>query len=197
MLFGGENGARIEIKPTKAILYDVNGSSRILTNYKDNERVKIAFIINGSTTTTIDRNLAYIVTNGILERAALVQGYEFYRQTGSIKIGGSASGVKLYNLRVYNGRISYHAAYNNYVFDSENKAQISANNDIFDDNGNISYDKCRNKIDTILISGNLTNILSSQSDKDKSETDVTISRHCPSDSTKDFVCEGCRIRKHG
>jgi len=158
-LIGGETGARIEIKPSIAILYDSTGAKRIVTNYKDNERVKIAFIINGSAIQTIDRNLLYIVTNGILERAALGQGYSFARSSGNIKLGGSASGVKIYCLRVYNSRISYQAAYDNYVFDSENKAKIYAQNDIFA-TGTISYEKCRNKIDTILISGNLTNILS-------------------------------------
>ena len=196
ILIGGESGTRIEIKPSVSILYDSTGAKRIVTNYKDNERIKIAFIINGSAIETIDRNLLYIVTNGVLERAALGQGYSFSRQSGNIKIGGSASGIKLYCLRVYNSRISYQAAYDNYVFDSENKAKIYAQNDIFD-TGNISYEKCRNKIDTILISGNLTNILSAQSNKNQSETDVTISRHCPTDTTKDFTCEGCRIRKHG
>ena len=196
ILVGGETGARIEIKPSTAILYDSTGAKRIVTNYKDNERVKIAFIINGSAIQTIDRNLLYIVTNGILERASLGQGYSFARQSGNIKLGGSASGVKIYCLRVYSSRISYQAAYDNYVFDSDDKAKIYAQNDIFA-TGAISYEKCRNKIDTILISGNLTNILNAQSDKDQSETDVTISRHCPTDTTKDFTCEGCRIRKHG
>ncbi|MEE3413858.1 MAG: hypothetical protein VZR53_00620 [Prevotella sp.] len=56
---------------------------------------------------------------------------------------------------------------------------------------------CKNRIDTILITGNLSNILSGQTDKKDSTTDVTIERFCPSDSTKNFKIVGAQIRKHG
>ena len=63
--------------------------------------------------------------------------------------------------------------------------------------GEISYDLCKNKLDTILISGDLTNILSGQTDKDGSTTDVTIERICPYDTTKNFKINNAQIRKHG
>ena len=88
-------------------------------------------------------------------------------------------------------------AYNNYLYDSDNKARIADNNAILDQSGEISFDLCKNKIDTILISGDLSNILSGQSDKDTSTTDVTIERFCPSDSSKNFKINNVQIRKHG
>jgi hypothetical protein len=70
---------------------------------------------------TVESGLAYIVNNGILERAAIASGQSFVTE-GGIKIGGAKSGVRVYNIRIYNYAISYTDAYNNYLYDSENKA---------------------------------------------------------------------------
>lgn len=200
IVIGNPNGARIEITPDTATLFDNSSAEVIHTNYKSNERLKLAFIINAipeeASNRTVESGLAYIVNNGILERAASASGKSF-NTTGNIKIGGSTSGVRIYNIRVYNYSISYTDAYNNYLYDSEDKAQIANNNNILDASGSISFDLCKNKLDTILISGDLSDILSGQTDKDGSTTDVTIERFCPSDATKNFKINNVQIRKHG
>lgn len=196
IIIGNPSAARIEITPVKAALYANNGYTVIYTNYKSNERIKLAFIIN-STSESIESGLAYIVNNGILERAASASGQEFTTNTGGIKIGGSNSGVRVYNLRVYDYPITYLDAYNNYVYDSEDKISIINNNNILDASGEISFDLCKNKLDTILISGDLSMILNQDSDKDDSATDVTIERICPYDTTKNFKINNVQIRKHG
>jgi hypothetical protein len=177
IVIGDTNGARIEITPDTATLYDNSNAEVVHTNYKSNERIKLAFIINSvpeeDSLKTVESGLAYIVNNGILERAASASGKSF-NTNGTIKIGGSSSGVRVYNIRIYNYSISYSDAYNNYLYDSENKARIFNNNNILDTAGNIDFDMCINKIDTILISGNLSRILSGQSDKDTSATNVTL-----------------------
>lgn len=192
--------ARIEITPTAATLYNNGNAEVVRTNYKSNERLKLAFIINSmpsdSQRRTVESGLVYIVNNGILERAAVAFGSAFVN-AGKIKIGGSNSGVRVYNMRIYNYAISYTDAYNNYVYDSDNKVAISVDNNIVDASGEISYDLCKNKLDTILISGNLSKILSGQTDKDGSTTDVDIERICPTDTTKNFKITGAQIRKHG
>ena len=200
IVIGDPFAARIEITPDTATLYDNANKEVVHTNYKYNERIKLSFIINNipeeADNRTVQSGLAYIVNNGILERAAIASGKSF-QTNGNIKIGGSNSGVKVYNIRVYNYALTYDQAYSNFLFDSENKATIASNNNILDAGGNISFDLCKNKIDTILISGDLSNILSGQSDKDTSTTDVTIERYCPFDSSKNFKIVGAQIRKHG
>ena len=200
VVIGNPLGARIEITPDTATLYDNSNTDVVHTNYKSNERLKLAFIINSvpedQNSRTVESGLAYIVNNGILERAAVSSGKSF-RTSGTIKIGGSASGVKVYMIRVYNYAITYTDAYNNYLFDSDDKARIADNNNILDASGNISFDLCKNKLDTILISGDLSQILSGRTDKDTSTTDVTIERFCPSDATKNFRITNAQIRKHG
>ena len=209
IVIGNPEGARIEITPTKATLYAKNidpitnrNKIVVYTNYKSNERIKLAFIINrypaNEEYRTIESGLAYIVNNGILERAALASG-NLFDDAGRIKIGGSNSGVRVYNIRVYNYPITYSDAYNNFVYDSSDKIAIVNRNNILDRSGEISFDECINNpnLDVILISGDLTNILSGQTDKDDSTTDVTIERYCPYDTTKNFKINNVQIRKHG
>jgi hypothetical protein len=134
VLIGNPTGARIEITPNTATLYAnqvFDETSQqwvdveiVHTNYKPNERIKLAFIINKESETqagrTPDDGLAYIVNNGILERGALASGRSF-NTSGTIKIGGSNSGVRVYSIRVYDKSISYTDAYNNFVYDSNDK----------------------------------------------------------------------------
>lgn len=193
---GSESQARIEITPTTATLYNNANEEVIHTNYKSNERLKLAFIINSSNSAGKEANLAYIVNNGILERASYAAGGT-YNSLGGIKIGGSASGVRVYNMRIYNYAITYTQAYNNYVFDSNNKVEIYDNNNILGVGDKISYELCKSKIDTFLISGDLSNILNQQAKKEDSVSEVTLERTCPYDSTKNFKINNIQIRKHG
>ena len=200
IVIGNPQAARIEITPDTATLYGNANTEVVHTNYKANERIKLSFIINAvpenSQDRTVESGLAYIVNNGILERAAIASGQAF-NTSGGITIGGSDSGVRVYTIRIYDYSISYSDAYNNFVYDSPEKAVIASRNDILNASGEIDFDLCKNRIDTILITGNLSNILSGQTDKKDSTTDVTIERFCPSDSTKNFKIVGAQIRKHG
>jgi hypothetical protein len=139
--------------------------------------------------------LAYIVNNGILERAASAAGGQ-YNNTGEIKIGGSNSGVRVYSIRIYNYALTYTQAYNNFLYDSDNKSELYDRNNIIGLGDKISYDLCKNKIDTFLISGDLDNLLNQNTLKDESVTEASIQRTCPSDSSKNFKINNVRIRKH-
>ena len=200
IIIGNPEAGRIEITPTKASLYSNGNDEIVFTNYKANERIKLAFILNDIPEDveqqSVQSGLAYIVNNGILERAANAGG-AVYNNHGKIKIGGSTSGVRVYNMRIYNYAITYTDAFNNYVYDSADKLQIVNANDVLDTSNEISFDLCKNKLDTILISGDLSKILSGQTDKEDSTTDVTIERYCPYDSTKNFKINNAQIRKHG
>lgn len=195
MMIGKEGAARIEVTPNSATLYDNSDNMVIKTNFKSNERVKLAFILNPSSN-TVDNTLIYIVTNGILERASQ-GGASFTISSGaSIKIGGVPSGIKFYNLRVWNYARSYSDEYNTFVYDSLDKATILANNNVMK-NGLIDYDACCAKLDTFLIEGDLDDLLSGSTDKDQSATNAKITRTCPYDSTKNFTVIDSMIRKHG
>ena len=194
---GNAERARIEITPTTATLFDNGNNEVIHTNYKSNERIKLAFILNPVTNSS-DKNsgIAFIINNGVLERAASAADGT-YNNSGTIKIGGSDSGVRVYCIRIYDRAISYTDAYDNFLYDNDNKAQIYERNNIVGQNGEINFDLCKNKIDTILISGDLSMILNQNAMKDESESEVTIERICPSDTSKNFRIVNAKLRKHG
>lgn len=104
---GGTNGAHIDITPNSASLYV--GTERVVyTNYKANETIKLAFIFNVSGLSLPEDGMVYIVNNGILERAALIKNANScIDNTGKIKLGGSRSGVRIYNMRMYDKAIGY------------------------------------------------------------------------------------------
>ena len=102
----------------------------------------------------------------------------------------------MYSIRCYNEAITVLNAYNNYVFDSDNKAQIIYDNNIYD-NGVIDIEKCKNKIDIIKIDGDLTKILARDTLKEDSNTTCNIERICVQDPSKNFKVINGRIRKHG
>jgi hypothetical protein len=201
VLIGNKTGARIEITPNRASLFNNAGTNIVETNFKSNERVHLAFIFNTQNDiTNVNNSLVYIVNNGIFERAGEINGSidSVLKTNGYIKFGGSRSGVKIYSLRVYNKALTYTQAYDNFIYDAPNKIELRNNNDILNDETElIDYDKCLKKMDVILIEGNLTDLLKSGTNKEDSETDVTISRFSRNNPDKEFVCKNAKIRKHG
>ena len=193
---GDINKGYIKITTNEAALY--SGTSKIVhTNYKANERIKLVFIFNTVTTGNVNSNLVYIVNNGVLERAASYGTAASYLSSfGNIKIGDSGSGVRVYNIRGYNKALTYEEALNNYIYDSNNKAAIINKNDIFTSSV-IDYNKVKNKIDTITITGNLETLLTQSTNKDDSTTTVNIKRECITDASKTFEVINGMIRKHG
>ena len=195
---GDVNGGHIKITTNEAGLYNgVNPIKNCRTNYKANERIKLTFVFNPVTAGSSDSNLFFIINNGILERAGGYGNATGYTSAnGNIKIGGSQSGIRVYNIRAYNKALTPQEALNNYIYDCDNKAEVINRNDIYI-SGVIDYTKVKNKIDTILITGDLTNILRQGAGKDDSESTVNFKRECITDPTKNFTVTNGMIRKHG
>ena len=206
----GDNAAgHIDIKPTGAYLY-LGVNEIIHTNYKVGERIKLAFVFNTSNGTDLyANNLVYIINNGILERAKeFGLAVSYGSDNGNITIGGSESIVRVFTIRAYDKALTYQQELNNYIFDSLDKSTIISRNQLFE-NGQLDEGLVGNKIDTILIEGlpgeseqgesygGLTDILTSGTGKEDSETTVNIKRTCISDPNYPFYVSKAMIRKHG
>lgn len=196
--FGDTGGGHIDITPNSAGLYIGTAATPVVkTNFKANEHIKLAFIIHAATDSQdpYGKGLVYIVNNGVLERAAPCQD-GIPNKTGLITIGKSASGVRVYSMRIYPRAITYTDEFNNFVYDSSDKGTLYQGNDIMKD-GEINYQLAQTKLDTFLIEGDLSAILTAAADKDASTTNANISRKCPTDSRYDFTATNIQIRKHG
>ena len=196
MMLGKPGEARIEVTPNSATLFDNSNNMVIKTNFKANERVKMAFILNPASASE-DNSLIYISTLGVLERGSTGNKSFGISSGAKIKIGGSQSGIKFYNLRVWNYAIGYMDEYNNFVYDSSDKTKILANNNVMK-NGVVDYELCKAKLPTLLIRGNdLTALLSGKTDKQQSQTNADLYFTNPYDSTKNFTALDVLLSKAG
>lgn len=194
-----QNAPRIVITPTSAAFY-TGANPKIKTNFKSGERISLAFIFNPIDENSNDSGLLYIVNNGILERSAVIGESSIVDILGNIKIGGSASSVRVYSIRAYRNAIQVKQALSNYMFDNLDDADLLSRNDLYGNQSTIQYDQLLDKQDIILItasdrdSNGLTKILNNASTKQNAT--VNIERHS-TDPSKNFTITDCRIRNHG
>lgn len=190
---GDLEGASIQITPNSAFMTNNTGVQRIKTNFRENERVRLSFILNSSVSLT-DAQRLYIVNNGVLERGTKVEG-ESFNGAGGIHLDGTLTGIRIYSMKLFSRGISYAEAFSNWVIESKNINEIINRNDVYDSLGRISEQLCEQKIDVITIEGPLDSIINA---KDKgAECSATIKRVCLADKNKSFTIINGRIRRHG
>ena len=197
------NSLGIQITPNEASFVYAN-QPILTTNYKENERIKLAFIMQPQVATNRkDNALLWIVNNGVLERCVSNDAIVNPENNGTIQIGSTNSKSKtaIYSIRCYDNAISYDQAFNNFAFDSSDINKVLQRNDVFDDYGNLDYDLVKTKIDTILITGQLDLILNMSGGtgdtRKQVQIPVTLQRICLEDDSYNFIIKDCRIRAHG
>lgn len=192
-----ENEAYFRITATKAEFATSNGVS-INTRYKDNERLKIAFIGNRAGDHD-DGYLIYIVVNGVLERAALYKTGDSLFSFANLSIGDPTGQckVRLRSIRVYNKAISVDEAFNNYVVDSDDVQGIYEKNNVLKAGSatEIGFDEVANKLPVMIFTGDMDDIVNNGQDKEWRNFDVEyINRQEPE---RNFVSFNCQMKLQG
>lgn len=192
----GKNYASFKITSTSAEFSTAEGKS-ISTRYKDNERLKIAFIGN-KIGNHEDGNLIYIVVNGVLERAALYDNTDSIYSSAFLSIGDPNGGckVRLRSIRVYNKALSVDEAFNNYVVDSDDVQAIYEKNNVLKaGTTEIGFDEVANKLPVMIFTGDMNELTSRGQDKGWRYFDVEyINRQEPE---RNFVSFNCRLKLQG
>lgn len=147
-------GLGFEVKPDTACL--VSEQSKVFCNYKDEERVRLAFVIESKA----EYRLLSIYLNGVLSDVVQYPTTDNFQQKEpvSISIGSSDCGVDLYVVRSYTTALPSHSIITNYIADMTNiarKTEIYEANDIYDDYGKISFEKAKAKNSVMVIVGAL------------------------------------------
>lgn len=188
--------AYFRITSTKAEFSTANGVS-INTRYKDNERLKIAFIGNKAGTAE-DDYLIYIVVNGVLERAAQFYPSDKMVSSAILSIGDKSGQCKtrLRSIRVYNKAISVDEAFNNYVVDSDDVQTIYENNNILKPGTtDIGFDEVANKLPVMIFTGNMPELVKNGQDKQYRYFDIEyINRKEPE---RNFVAFNAELKLQG
>ena len=146
-------GIGFEVKPDTA--YIQSEGSKVFCNYKDEEKIRVAFVIESSS----ESRLLSIYLNGILSDAVQYTTTDNFQQQVpvNITIGSSSCGIDLYAVRVYSTALPSQTVVNNYIADMMNivdKTKIHEENDIYDF-GQISFEKARKKNSCMIIIGTL------------------------------------------
>ena len=121
---GTDTSAFFQITATSAKIKS-SGSKVLETRFKDNDRMKFAFIGNKSGNME-DSNLLYIVTNGVLDRAINYNDGDNVVSKSKLRIGNVDGKVKcrLRSIRVYNRAITVDEAWANFAIDSDNVQEV-------------------------------------------------------------------------
>lgn len=192
-----ENEAFFRITATKAEFSTSNGVS-INTRYKDNEKLKIAFIGNRAGTHE-DGYLIYIVVNGVLERAALYKTGDSIESFANLSIGDPTGQckVRLRSIRVYNRAITVDQAFNNFVVDSDDVQGIYERNNVLKAGSatEVGFDEVANKLPVMIFTGDMDDIVNNGQDKEWRNFDVEyINRQEPE---RNFVSFNCQMKLQG
>ena len=192
----GKSTAYFRITATNAEFSTADGK-KINTRYKDNERLKIAFIGNKKGTHE-DGNMIYIMVNGVLERAAMYSNTDRIWSDEILRIGSGNGGCKIRvrSIRVYDRAISVDEEFNNYVVDSENSQIIYEKNNIFKKGTNeVGFDEVANKLPVMIFTGNMNDLVKNGQDKQWRYFDVEyINRQEPE---RNFVSFNCQMKLQG
>lgn len=147
-------GIGFEIKADTAYLK--SEQSNISCNYKDEEKVKLAFVVEARS----EYRLLSIYLNGILSDIVQYPDSDNFQQTTpvNISIGNSQCGVDIYGFRSYSTALDSVAVTNNYIADIKDvieRTETYERNDIYDEYGNLSFEKAKEHNSVMVIVGDL------------------------------------------
>lgn len=143
-------GRGIEITAQKAML--VSSQSNISTQYKEDEHVRIAFVVEKKS----ENRLLYCYINGILSGVTQYPADDDFTQVSpvGISIGSSDCTVDVYNIRVYDNNLTRHQVLDNWIADTQNVEDMLSRyqrNLIYDTYGKITIANLSNSIGYLVI----------------------------------------------
>ena len=142
------NGRGFQIFSNRASLSSNNTKAEVF--FKENERVKISFVIDKQNMKT----LLYI--NGVMSGVDYMGSATNFQQNNpqNIDINTNHIDGKIFNIRIYDRALDHHEVLQNYLYDKESfedKITESVFSDIFDENGEPSYEKIKKRMPVMVI----------------------------------------------
>ena len=122
-----------------------SSGSEVSCRYKDEERVRVAISVEHAETTS---RFVSIYLDGVLSGVQRYADTDNFAQNNPLTIilGSDLCGLDIYNIRIYNKALPTSAILTNYIADQTAPAtrlQLMTNNDILDENGNVSYERVK------------------------------------------------------
>lgn len=144
------DGKGLKITPQSVSL--ASESTNISTQYKEDEHVRIAFVIEK----TVENRLIYTYINGICSGIVQYPAGDDFEQTTpvDITIGSNLCTINLYTIRVYSNSLTRHQVLNNWIADTPDGATMLArynHNNIYDEYGDIVVNKLPSNLPYLII----------------------------------------------
>ena len=193
----GTNKAGVIVKATEASLYMDGDIVGVSTKYNPRGRRMLTFIVNRNAT-TVDKDILYIVNNGVVERSTSFSSSDSININQPIVIGSDQADVILHSVRVYSDAISVENALGNYVVMSPDMLSIAYRNNVLA-NGVVSYNAVKNFIPTFKITcleGYNMDIINNATTK-KANIRADIEYTNPFDNTLNFTVKTAYICPQG
>lgn len=192
------NGVGVVIYATKVSMTSADGVT-IETEYKSDENVRIAFVINRSTGSTYQR-MSFIYANGILSRGDKWALTDSYTSDALLKFQATEDvEVSLKSIRIYDDALSSDNILNNYILyrdTVEEMMEVYDRNDVYEENRDIfSPSKMSSRLPVMIVTGDIPT-LENTSDKDTQIT-VDIEYTNLQDPSRSFKMVGAAMRPQG
>lgn len=130
--------------------------SMVFCKYREEEKVKIAFTVESRN----EYRMLSVYLNGTLSDVIQYPESDNFQQSNpvNISIGSSKCGIDIYTIRSYSTALTAANSVTNYIADMDDvvaKTEAYERNDIYDEYGNISFEKCKTKNSIMVIIGDL------------------------------------------
>lgn len=192
------NGVGIVIYATKVEMTSADGVT-ISTEYKSDENVRVAFVINRATGATNQR-MSFIYANGIVSRGEKWAITDSYTSNATLKfVATDAVEVSLKSIRIYDAAISNDNVLNNYILYRDTISEMMEvydRNDVYEDGRDVfSPTKMSGRLPVMIVTGDIPT-LENTSDKNE-QIVVDIEYVNMQDPTRSFRMEGAAMRPQG
>lgn len=143
-------GRGIELTAQKALMQ--SEQTTISTQYKENEHVRISFVVEKS----VENRLVYCYINGIISGAIQYPTNDDFSQMAAenIVIGSNDCVIDLYCIRVYDNDLTRFQILNNWIADTQDVDDMLEryeNNNVFDEYGQIVISQLRKDLPYLVI----------------------------------------------
>ena len=145
-------GRGLQFTAQKASL--IFGQSEIGTQYKENEHVRLSFVIEKSS----ENRLMLCYINGILSGAIQYPTTEDFIQTSpvGISVGSNDCGIDLYCIRVYDNNLTRYQILDNWIYDTQvgsEKLDRYTRNNIYNEYGEVVIKNLPADLPYLIIEG--------------------------------------------
>ena len=195
-------GRGFYITPQLAKLQSQQAS--LSTQYKEGEKVKLAFVVEKRTegTAAFKTRLIYMYINGILSGVSKYPEGDSFQQTPAafITIGSNNATLDIYNIRIYNNNLTRKQIVNNWIADTKDpvlKTKRYKNNDNYDDTGKIIIDAEQKQVKGLTTTPYMILNAESLPKYKKDRKYISVEYVNPADDSRNFTAEDARIDVQG